>query len=149
VLPDLHRQALGAVSRSSRQSELLRTDARFKNIRTRTQAIDSLYQLVADELPSAPRPSGALLPQEEIPIFPMHSFESLLEDGHLAETGFFEHRASRRGPHPGPAVPSEWSGTPPQARHLAPALASTRNRYWPRQAAAADIKELIAAQTRK
>jgi crotonobetainyl-CoA:carnitine CoA-transferase CaiB-like acyl-CoA transferase len=40
------------------KSELLRTDARFKNIRTRTQAINRLYQLVADELPSAPRPSG-------------------------------------------------------------------------------------------
>jgi crotonobetainyl-CoA:carnitine CoA-transferase CaiB-like acyl-CoA transferase len=91
-----------------------------------------------------------MLPQEEIPIFPMHSFESLLEDGHLAETGFF-----RQVEHPvvgrilDMAVPSEWSGTPPQARHLAPALANTRNRYWPRQATAADIKELIAAQTRK
>ncbi|MFN3732814.1 CaiB/BaiF CoA transferase family protein [Comamonas testosteroni] len=134
------------------KSELLRTDARFKNIRTRTQAINELYQLVADEL--AQRTTAQweqLLPQEEIPIFPMHSFESLLEDGHLAETGFF-----RQVEHPvvgrilDMAVPSEWSGTPPQARHLAPALGQHTQQVLAEAGyAAADIKELIAAQTRK
>lgn len=106
------------------KGELLKTDPRFKNIRTRTQSIDSLYQLVADEL--AQRTTAewrALLPESDIPIFPMHTFESLLQDEHLAATGFF-----RQSVHPvvGPivetAVPSEWSGTPPHNHRPVPTL---------------------------
>ncbi len=106
------------------KGDLLKTDPRFANIRTRTQAIDSLYQLVADEL--AQRSTAewrALLPESEIPIFPMHTFDSLLHDEHLAATGFFEHTE-----HPvvgkilETAVPSEWSGTPPTQRTPVPRL---------------------------
>ena len=100
------------------KGELLKTDPRFANIRTRTQAIDALYQMVADEL--AHRTTAewrALLPESDMPIFPMHTFDSLLHDEHLAATGFFEHTE-----HPvvgkilETAVPSEWSGTPPTQR---------------------------------
>ncbi len=106
------------------KGELLKTDPRFANIRTRTQAIDALYQMVADEL--AHRTTAewrALLPESDIPIFPMHTFDSLLHDEHLAATGFFEHTE-----HPvvgkilETAVPSEWSGTPPTQRKSVPRL---------------------------
>jgi len=106
------------------KGEWLKTDPRFVDIRTRTQAIDSLYQLVADEL--AQRSTAewrALLPEAEIPVFPMHTFDSLLRDEHLQATGFFEHTQ-----HPvvgkilETAVPSEWSGTPPARRTPVPRL---------------------------
>ena len=106
------------------KGEWLKTDPRFADIRTRTQAIDSLYQLVADEL--AQRSTAewrALLPEAEIPVFPMHTFDSLLRDEHLQATGFFEHTQ-----HPvvgkilETAVPSEWSGTPPARRTPVPRL---------------------------
>ncbi len=106
------------------KGDLLKTDPRFANIRTRTQAIDSLYQLVANELVQRSTAEWrALLPESDIPIFPMHTFDSLLHDEHLAATGFFEHTE-----HPvvgkilETAVPSEWSGTPPTRRAPVPRL---------------------------
>ena len=97
------------------KAELLQTDPRFANIRARTQAIDELYQLVADELVLRTTAAWSeLLPESEIPIFPMHTFDSLLQDEHLAQTGFFqqvEHPVA--GTLRDTAVPSEWSGTPP------------------------------------
>ncbi|WP_051303661.1 CaiB/BaiF CoA transferase family protein [Comamonas composti] len=103
---------------------LLDTDPRFKNIRARTEAIDALYELVADELAQRTTAEWTqLLPESEIPIFPMHTLESLLEDEHLAETGFF-----RQTEHPvagailETAVPSEWSGTPPARSRPVPVL---------------------------
>ena len=65
----------------------------------------------------------ALLPESEIPIFPMHTFESLLHDEHLAATGFF-----RQTEHPvvgtvlETAVPSEWSDTVPDNHRPVPVL---------------------------
>jgi len=59
----------------------------------------------------------------DIPVFPMHTFESLLQDEHLRDIGFFrevEH------PHVGmvreTAVPSEWHGTPPTGYRPPPLL---------------------------
>lgn len=106
------------------KGELMKTDPRFRDIRSRTQAIDELYQLVSDELEK--RTTGEwreVLPENEIPIFPMHTFDTLLEDEHLASTGFFQETE-----HPvvgkilETAVPSEWSGTPPVRQRPVPAL---------------------------
>ena len=106
------------------KGELWRTDPRFQTIRARTQAIGELYQLVSDEL--AQRTTAEwqqLLPESDIPVIPMHTFESLLQDEHLAATGFFQ-----QVEHPvvgtvlETAVPSEWSGTPPGPRTPVPLL---------------------------
>jgi crotonobetainyl-CoA:carnitine CoA-transferase CaiB-like acyl-CoA transferase len=106
------------------KGDLLKTDPRFADIRNRTVHIDELYQLVSEELEQLTTCEWLeLLPENEIPIFPMHTLESLLEDEHLAATGFF-----REVEHPivgrirETAVPSEWSGTVPLNRHPAAAL---------------------------
>jgi len=106
------------------KGDLLKSDPRFADIRNRTAHIDELYQLVSEELERrTTREWLKLLPESEIPIFPMHTLESLLEDEHLAATGFF-----RQVEHPivgtilETAVPSEWSGTVPLNRHPAAAL---------------------------
>jgi crotonobetainyl-CoA:carnitine CoA-transferase CaiB-like acyl-CoA transferase len=106
------------------KSDLLKTDPRFADIRNRTAHIDELYQLVSEELEQrTTREWLELLPENEIPIFPMHTLESLLEDEHLAATGFFtevEHPIVGRIRET--AVPSEWSRTVPLNRHPAAAL---------------------------
>jgi crotonobetainyl-CoA:carnitine CoA-transferase CaiB-like acyl-CoA transferase len=106
------------------KGDLLKTDPRFADIRNRTAHIDELYQLVSEELEQrTTREWLGLLPENEIPIFPMHTLESLLEDEHLAATGFFtevEHPIVGRIRET--AVPSEWSGTVPLNRHPAAAL---------------------------
>jgi crotonobetainyl-CoA:carnitine CoA-transferase CaiB-like acyl-CoA transferase len=106
------------------KGDLLKTDPRFADIRNRTAHIDRLYQLVSEELERrTTREWLELLPENEIPIFPMHTLESLLKDEHLAATGFFtevEHPIVGRIRET--AVPSEWSGTVPLNRHPAAAL---------------------------
>ncbi|MFA5665192.1 CaiB/BaiF CoA transferase family protein [Castellaniella sp.] len=106
------------------KGDLMKTDPRLANISTRTQAIDELYQLVSDELETRTTAEWRkLLPENEIPIFPMHTLDSLLEDEHLAATGFFQETE-----HPvvgrilETSVPSEWSGTPPRQRYPVPVL---------------------------
>ncbi len=104
--------------------ELLQTDPRFADIRSRTAHINDLYQMVADELKHRTAAEWReVLPESEIPLFPMHTFDSLLEDEHLTATGFF-----RESVHPvvgrirEMAVPSEWSDTTPQNQRAVPSL---------------------------
>ncbi|MBH1964678.1 MAG: CoA transferase [Comamonadaceae bacterium] len=103
---------------------LLKTDPRFENIRTRTENIDELYQIVSDEMATKTTEEWRqILQQGDIPVFPMHTFDSLLKDEHLADIGFF-----REVEHPTvgkvlqPSVPSEWSGTPPDNHRPVPRL---------------------------
>jgi crotonobetainyl-CoA:carnitine CoA-transferase CaiB-like acyl-CoA transferase len=106
------------------KGDLLNTDPRFADIRNRTAHIDELYQLVSEVLEQrTTREWREILPEEEIPIFPMHTLESLLEDEHLAATGFFtevEHPIVGRIRDT--AVPSEWSATVPANQRPVPAL---------------------------
>lgn len=97
------------------KGDLWENDPRFKDIRTRTENIDALYQMIADELVKKTTAEwNELLSEAEIPVFPMHTFETLLEDEHLAATGFF-----REEDHPDigrirqTSIPSEWSQTVP------------------------------------
>lgn len=97
-------------------------DPRFRDMQTRTEHIDALYQMVAQELPAKTTAEwNALLAEADIPVFPMHTFDSLLEDEHLAATGFFQ-----EVDHPSVgrirqmAVPTEWSDTVPQTYRPVP-----------------------------
>jgi len=62
-----------------------------------------------------------LLAAADIPVFPVHSFESLMEDEHLRDIGYFrEVQHPTVGTFMETAVPSEWHGTPPNAYRLPP-----------------------------
>ncbi|WP_444634491.1 CaiB/BaiF CoA transferase family protein [Cupriavidus oxalaticus] len=104
--------------------ELYDSDPRFADITTRTAHITDLYTMVSDEM--ARRTTAQwqdLLKEADIPVFPMHTFESLLDDPHLHDIGFFsesEHPAVGRIREM--AIPSEWHGTPPGGRRHAPVL---------------------------
>ncbi|SPA56655.1 CaiB/BaiF CoA transferase family protein [Cupriavidus taiwanensis] len=104
--------------------QLYESDPRFADITSRTAHITELYGMVSDELARRTTQEWQqLLKEADIPVFPMHTFASLLDDPHLHDIGFF-HEAD----HPAVgriremAVPSEWHGTPPARRRHAPSL---------------------------
>jgi crotonobetainyl-CoA:carnitine CoA-transferase CaiB-like acyl-CoA transferase len=104
--------------------DLFEEDPRFASIATRTAHITDLYAIVADELSRRTTAQWQeLLASSDIPVFPMHTFETLLGDPHLEAIGFF-----REVDHPAvgrireTAVPSEWSGTPPAPARTVPQL---------------------------
>jgi crotonobetainyl-CoA:carnitine CoA-transferase CaiB-like acyl-CoA transferase len=105
-------------------SDWMETDPRLKSITTRTAHIDDLYAYVKTELAKKSTAEWQeLLKVADIPVFPVHTFESLLEDPHLKDIGFF-----RDEEHPSlgtireTAVPSEWHGTPPTSYRPPPRL---------------------------
>lgn len=104
------------------RAEMFDSDPRFKDLGTRTKNIEALYGLVEDILQTrttadwreALRPHG-------VPIFPVHDFDSLLEDPHLTSIGFFQSGKDARGQDIRTmACPSEWSGGLPGVHSPAP-----------------------------
>ena len=104
-----------AFLRAIGQPALFDTDPRLANIAARTRHITALYTMVSDEIGRRSTAElQALLAGTDIPVFPMHTFDTLLEDPHLDDIGFFtemDHPAV--GHIRQMAVPSEWSDTPP------------------------------------
>ncbi|MCY1400111.1 Formyl-coenzyme A transferase [compost metagenome] len=100
------------------------SDPRLSTIGKRTEHIHELYQMVAEII--ATRTSAEwleLLENADIPVMPMHTIDSLLNDPHLQAVGFFEYQE-----HPSEGrirtlgVPSTWSRTQPTLKHHAPRL---------------------------
>lgn len=91
------------------------TDPRLKNITTRTNHADELNEFVEKHLAQKSTAEWReLLKEADVPVFPVHTFESLLEDGHLQDIGFFrKEEVSTIGAIRETAVPSEWHRTPP------------------------------------
>lgn len=106
------------------QETLFDTDPRFSSLGERTRNISALYALVSAEIAKhSTSELQALLAETDIPVRPLHTFESVLKDPHLADVGFF---SEVEHPHVGTirqtAVPSEWSATPPPVPTPAPKL---------------------------
>jgi len=106
------------------QPELLKTDPRLASITTRTAHIDELYALIETHLVTRTNAEWQVIFKDaDIPVAPVHTFDSLVDDPHLNEIGFF-----REVEHPAVgtiremAVPSEWHGTPPQDYRTPPGL---------------------------
>jgi len=106
------------------KGDLFASDPRFQDMTSRNQHVEALYKFVSDELEQRTTAEWreALIPLG-IPVFAMNTFESLLQDPHLAEIGFFQ-----EVDHPSEgrirmmACPTEWSATPPGIRRHAPRL---------------------------
>ena len=108
----------------SGQGELADTDSRFANLTNRTASIDALYALVGRALREKTTAEWtALLTAADIPVSPVHTFDTLLSDAHLNDIGFFrEEEVSSIGTIRETAVPSEWHGTPPRSYRPPPTL---------------------------
>jgi crotonobetainyl-CoA:carnitine CoA-transferase CaiB-like acyl-CoA transferase len=106
------------------KGHLFTQDPRFADIVARTANIDALYDMIADELKTRPTSKWLeLLHKADIPCMVPHTLETLMEDPHLHDRGFFEIRE-----HPSEGrirtmrEPSSWSETPPPEDRFAPRL---------------------------
>jgi formyl-CoA transferase len=99
-------------------------DPRLKTLGQRLRHINELYRELAAIIRTRTTAEWAeFFRRADIPCTPMHSLDSLIEDPHLAATGFFpvvEHPTE--GPIRSMRVPSQWSETPPEPERLAPRL---------------------------
>ena len=104
--------------------DLYETDPRFKDITARTAHADELNRFVEKHLTEKTTAEWQqLLKEADVPVFPAHTFETLLEDGHLQDIGFFrDEEVPGVGTVRETAVPSEWFGTPPQDYRPPPTL---------------------------
>ncbi|MCS6767026.1 MAG: CoA transferase [Candidatus Protistobacter heckmanni] len=99
-------------------------DPRLKDLATRTEHIAELYEMVEHIMELRPTQQWMqLLRAADIPHFQVHTFDSLRDDLHLAEVGFYtEHERPQLGRITGLRHPAEWKGTPATVRSLAPML---------------------------
>jgi crotonobetainyl-CoA:carnitine CoA-transferase CaiB-like acyl-CoA transferase len=105
------------------RAELL-ADGRFGTIAGRSAAIDELYDLLEELLGEKTTAQWvALCDAEDIPVAPVHSTRSVLDDEHLHAVGFV-----RTMEHPSEGrvrmfdVPSHWSESSPEIARLAPRI---------------------------
>ena len=106
------------------KGEMLKTDPRFADITARTANIDSLYEMIGEELKHRTTAEWLdLLEKNDIPCMRPHTLETLMEDPHLADAEFF-----RWVDHPSEGrirtmrEPSTWSETKPPTGRFAPRL---------------------------
>jgi crotonobetainyl-CoA:carnitine CoA-transferase CaiB-like acyl-CoA transferase len=106
------------------KAHVVANDPRFADITARTANIDALYEMLGDELRHRTTDEWLeLLQQNDIPCIRPHTLETLLEDPHLDDIGFF-----RFEEHPSEGririmrEPSIWSETVPPTGRFAPRL---------------------------
>lgn len=99
-------------------------DPRFKDIAGRTENIGLLYQFLSDTFATRTTAEWlGLLVERDIPAIEMNTPESLLEDRHMAEIGFFvEEEHPSEGLLRSLGIPQTWSRTSPEIRLPAPRL---------------------------
>jgi crotonobetainyl-CoA:carnitine CoA-transferase CaiB-like acyl-CoA transferase len=106
------------------REEMFETDRRFSSQEARSRNIAEVYEFVAGEM--VKRSSAEwlrLLMEADIPVTPLNSVDDLIQDPHLAESGFYvatEHPTE--GKLRTMAVPGRWSRTPPAELRPAPRL---------------------------
>lgn len=99
-------------------------DPRFADIAGRTQNIDFLYRFVGEVLQTKTTAEWvALLEDADIPAIAMNTPESLIEDPHMSDVGFFvEQEHPTEGLIRQMSIPTQWSETEPELRLAAPRL---------------------------
>lgn len=99
-------------------------EPRFANHATRNKHIDEIYEEIGSIFLSRTTAEWrVLLEVADIPVTPMHTLETILDDPHLNSVGFFktvEHPVEGRIRQM--QVPSSWSITQPRAGGAAPTL---------------------------
>jgi crotonobetainyl-CoA:carnitine CoA-transferase CaiB-like acyl-CoA transferase len=100
------------------------SDPRLSSLAERTKRIDELYHLLSKTVEKRTTAEWlALLDAADVPAMPMLSVDELVEDAHLAATGFFQivdH--SSEGPLRLLSDGTQWSRTPPVIRRGPPRL---------------------------
>ena len=106
------------------RGDVWENDLRFRSIGQRTRHIDEVYRFAADAIRQRTTADWLrLLEEADIPVMPMHTMESLLDDPHLDAIGFFnivEHPSA--GTIRTMAIPGTWSESSPEITRHAPQL---------------------------
>jgi crotonobetainyl-CoA:carnitine CoA-transferase CaiB-like acyl-CoA transferase len=123
VLPynDAHWQKFFEASGTA---DLLSNDPRFSDIGARTKHIDELYAIAANIISEKNTEEWFdILRRADVPVMVVHSIDTILDDPHLADVGFFnvvDHPSEGRIRTT--SVPSKWSKSSPRPRVGAPGL---------------------------
>ncbi|MGO1121087.1 CaiB/BaiF CoA transferase family protein [Rhodovibrionaceae bacterium A322] len=121
VYTDIHWRAFFS---ALGKPEVMEQDPRYASMTTRTENIDSIYGELADLLLTRTTQEWlAFFDDADIPAMPLHTLDSLIDDPHLEEVGFFssfEHPSEGRLNDM--AVPASWSETQPEGSRHAPLL---------------------------
>lgn len=98
---------------ASGEASLMQNDPRLKDGESRTRHIQELYQILASKLAEKTTQQWKnILEPLGIPVFAVHTFDSLLKDPHLEDIGFFKNmQHPTEGTLRTMAVPSEWSSS--------------------------------------
>jgi crotonobetainyl-CoA:carnitine CoA-transferase CaiB-like acyl-CoA transferase len=122
VLPYTRRQWLRFFTAAGRPD--LAADPRVTDDVKRSHSLDELYDTVAELLPARKTAEWlALFAELDIPAAPIRNFDSVLEEPHLAATGFFKEMT-----HPSegevrvPGIPIRVDGAEGEITRLAPRL---------------------------
>jgi len=104
------------------RADEFRATPRYRTLTNRTQCINEIYGLAAEIFRTRTTAEWiGLLTAADIPVAPLHTLESLLQDPHLLATDFY-----RALDHPSEGKirlmrsPTEWSATPAEIRRLPP-----------------------------
>ena len=105
-----HRRAGVRVLRRDRRPEL-KGDPRFASVQARFANVGEYFKLRADMLQAKTTAEWVgIFDRHDVPAMPYHTLDSLLEDPHLAETGFFELRdLPTEGKIRNMRLPNKWS----------------------------------------
>lgn len=106
------------------QPDRFDTDPRLANITVRTQNIGNLYVEVAEAMRTRTTAEWlAAFDAADIPVMPLHTLESLIEDPHLTAIDFFKvQEHSTEGQVRTIGIPGTWSESNLAVRRLAPRL---------------------------
>jgi crotonobetainyl-CoA:carnitine CoA-transferase CaiB-like acyl-CoA transferase len=123
-------------------------DPKYATHEARSRDFEGAYMLIAAEMKKRSTAEWiAAMEQADIPVQRMNSLDDIIDDPHLAATGYF-----RTVEHPTEgsirtmAVPSEWSESPPEYRRHAPRLGEhTREILREAKLTETAIEELIAS----
>jgi crotonobetainyl-CoA:carnitine CoA-transferase CaiB-like acyl-CoA transferase len=104
------------------KADVFRSTPQYRSIAGRTQCINDLYGFAGEVFKTRSTAEWInLLTLADIPVAPMHTLDSLLQDPHLLATDFYqvvEHPSE--GKLRLMRSPTEWSATPPEIRRLPP-----------------------------
>jgi len=102
----------------------LRNNPRFSNQAGISANVAELNDLFADAMLARTTAEWlVVLDEADIPVLPMHTPDSLIDDPHLADVGFFQDvEHPTEGPIRTMAVPTKWSRSTPDPTRLAPVL---------------------------
>ncbi|MDG2523012.1 CoA transferase [Caulobacter segnis] len=105
-------------------SDLPQRDGRFDGFANRTRNIDHVYGFLAETFRTRTTQEWlTTLGPAGVPVTPMHDLKSLLDDPHLAATGFFSDVIHpSEGPMKTTAPPTRWSRTAAGISRQAPML---------------------------